>query len=174
MSKLLRVTTYGTRLLPQQNQNPTRHRRAGAGVHVRTAHWLRRKRMCQCVTSRCGRSDTLGPYSSNRRFRRCRTDTSFGRRRLHTVAEDTLGKLCSQATPLDYVPLESGGRSCCPSDPDDLIFPRATTRAGPKYQAPIPAKDCARDPGRRLFLVVSRRTYNVHVKISKNVAEMRR
>jgi hypothetical protein len=40
---------------------------------------------------------------------------------LHTVAEDTL-------------------------DPDDLIFPRATTRLGPKYQAPIPAKDSARDP----------------------------
>jgi hypothetical protein len=40
---------------------------------------------------------------------------------LHTVAEDTL-------------------------DPDDLIFPRATTRVGPKYQATIPAKDGVRDP----------------------------
>ncbi|KAI0287346.1 hypothetical protein BC826DRAFT_917324 [Russula brevipes] len=40
---------------------------------------------------------------------------------LHTVAEDTL-------------------------DPDDLIFPRTTTRVGPKYQAPIPAQDSPRDP----------------------------
>ncbi|KAN0109125.1 hypothetical protein V8E52_009647 [Russula decolorans] len=40
---------------------------------------------------------------------------------LHTVAEDTL-------------------------DPDDLIFPRTTTRVGTKYQASIPIKDSPRDP----------------------------
>jgi hypothetical protein len=33
-------------------------------------------------------------------------------------------------------------------DPDDLIFPRTTTRVGPKYQAHIPAKDSPRDPGK--------------------------
>ncbi|KAI0318770.1 hypothetical protein OF83DRAFT_1163302 [Amylostereum chailletii] len=41
---------------------------------------------------------------------------------LYTVAEDTL-------------------------DPDDLIFPRTTTRVGPKYQVVIPPMDSARDPG---------------------------
>ncbi|KAI0042738.1 hypothetical protein FA95DRAFT_1590696 [Auriscalpium vulgare] len=40
---------------------------------------------------------------------------------LYTVAEDTL-------------------------DPDDLIFPRTTTRVGPKYQVTIPAMSTARDP----------------------------
>ena len=65
MSKLLRVTMYGTRLLLRQNPNPTRPQRAGVGVHGRTAHWPRRKRTCRCVTSRCGRSVTLGPYSSD-------------------------------------------------------------------------------------------------------------
>ncbi|KAA1470162.1 hypothetical protein DENSPDRAFT_835896 [Dentipellis sp. KUC8613] len=40
---------------------------------------------------------------------------------LYTVAEDTL-------------------------DPDDLIFPRAATRLGPKYQATVPAVGSPRDP----------------------------
>jgi hypothetical protein len=33
-------------------------------------------------------------------------------------------------------------------DPDDLIFPRTTTRLGTKYQASIPLKDGPRDPGK--------------------------
>jgi hypothetical protein len=37
--------------------------------------------------------------------------------------------------------------ACSSPDPDDLIFPRATTRVGTKYQAPIPPKDGPRDPG---------------------------
>ncbi|KAI0259433.1 hypothetical protein BC834DRAFT_833552 [Gloeopeniophorella convolvens] len=40
---------------------------------------------------------------------------------LHTVAVDTL-------------------------DPDDLIFPRTTTRVGPKYQASVPGRETPRDP----------------------------
>lgn len=36
-------------------------------------------------------------------------------------------------------------------DPDDLIFPRTTTRVGTKYQASIPLKDGPRDPGKNKF-----------------------
>jgi hypothetical protein len=36
-------------------------------------------------------------------------------------------------------------------DPDDLIFPRTTTRVSTKYQASIPAKDGPRDPGEYNF-----------------------
>lgn len=32
-------------------------------------------------------------------------------------------------------------------DPDDLIFPRTTTRLGPKYQAVIPPLRGSNDPG---------------------------
>lgn len=148
MNKLLRVTTYDTRLRLQQNQNPMHHQLAGAGVHERTAHWPRRKRMYQYVTSRCGRSDTLGSYYSQSMTPN--DVVSFDRCRLHTVAEDTLGKLCSQGTLLVCLGVWRA-LIISPSDPDDLIFPRATTRVGPKYQAPIPAKDGARDPGWRHF-----------------------
>ena len=46
-------------------------------------------------------------------------------------------------------PLERAAETCTATDPDpdDLIFPRTTTRLGSKYQAVIPTKDIPRDPG---------------------------
>jgi hypothetical protein len=69
--------------------------------------------------------------------------------RLHTVAEDTLGELRTQVASWDHPPLEWAAETCMATDPDpdDLIFPRTTTRLGSKYQAVIPAKDNPRDPG---------------------------
>ena len=69
---------------------------------------------------------------------------SFGYRRLHTVAEDTLGGFTTQLTGNRCVEL----RCASYPDPDDLIFPRTTTRLGAKYQASIPLKDGPRDPGK--------------------------
>jgi len=74
-----------------------------------------------------------------------------GNRRLHTVAEDTLGELSThdQVASWDHTPLEWAAETCMANpDPDDLIFPRTTTRVGPKYQAHIPGKDSPRDPGK--------------------------
>jgi len=72
-----------------------------------------------------------------------RADVVIDYRRLHTVAEDTLGKsvtlwdgkLWLRCASLPY------------PDLDDLIFPRTTTRVGAKYQAVIPAKDRPHDQG---------------------------
>lgn len=48
----------------------------------------------------------------------------------YTVAVDTLGVYRVIVTVMDYLNWKV--------DPDDLIFPRAATRVGPKYQAAIP------------------------------------
>ena len=91
--------------------------------------------------------------------------------RLHTVAEDTLGELRTQVASWDHPPLEWAAETCMATDPDpdDLIFPRTTTRLGSKYQAVIPAKDNPRDPGwwrgALPFLVLLTR----HLQIFKNV-----
>jgi hypothetical protein len=61
-NRLSRGTTCGTRHYRRQNQNPTLPQRVAAGGRVKTAHSRRKRRVCRSVTSRCGRSDILGPY----------------------------------------------------------------------------------------------------------------
>jgi hypothetical protein len=64
----------------------------------------------------------------------------------YTVAEDTLGR-CKHYHFKKAIYI-------CTADSDDLIFPRAATRVGPKYQAVIPpaadtvssAKDAGNSP----------------------------
>jgi hypothetical protein len=60
-------------------------------------------------------------------------------------------------------------------DPDDLIFPRTTTRVSTKYQALIPVKDGSRDPGEYIPLFSPRLSCEptTHLQISRNVAGMR-
>jgi uncharacterized protein (DUF2237 family) len=61
-NRLSRDTTCDTRHYPQQNRNPTLPQRVAAVGRVRTAHSRRKRRVSRSVTSRCGRSDILGPY----------------------------------------------------------------------------------------------------------------
>jgi len=58
-------------------------------------------------------------------------------------------------------------------DPDDLIFPRTTTRVSTKYQALIPIKDSSRDPGQYTFSSSQSCEPTTHLQISRNVVGMR-
>jgi hypothetical protein len=62
-------------------------------------------------------------------------------------------------------------------DPDDLIFPRTTTRVSTKYQALIPVKDGSRDPGENIlpYSLSSSQSYEptTQLQISRNVVGRR-
>lgn len=61
------------------------------------------------------------------------------------------------------------------ADPDDLIFPRAATRVGPKYQANVPAAPGTADRpiGAHGYLHIVVLAAHNTVQISRNEEEMR-
>lgn len=129
----------------RQRQSPSRmHRLPGvAGGRGRTGCRPKRRRTWRSDTSRCGRSDISGmsfprQFSGKIEVAEGRLQAVHGRRRYARCVALFVVRLIEPFRSIWSFP-----------DPDDLIFPRAATRVGPKYQVgalPVPGDDPLGEP----------------------------